>query len=313
MQRREGGRERMSPLRAGLVAGLLTLSTAASLAQQSSTLAADSAFARASRLSNEGNVDAARALVDSLLAHARDDSPSYVEALFWRATLAQTPDDARRDLLRIALEFPLSTHAEDALLRLAQIELARGDRATARKHLERLALEHAEGPSRAQGLYWMGRVLLQESAPREACASLTEAKSRAAPRDVELVNQINYYSRSCGSLQRSVDSARAESAARVDSLTRADSVSRVAIAGHPTTDGTTRLAWSAQVAAYADSLDADRLVRRLRSRGYDARVTPRKPYRVRIGRFANRDDATRLTQKLKAAKTTAIVVEAEKP
>ena len=37
--------------------------------------------------------------------------------------------------------------------------------------------------------------------------------------------------------------------------------------------------------------------------GYEARVTGERPFRVRIGRYAKRADATALVAKLKAEKT----------
>jgi cell division protein FtsN len=68
-----------------------------------------------------------------------------------------------------------------------------------------------------------------------------------------------------------------------------------------------------QVAAFTLEEDAVRLAKRLRDRGYDARVTTEKPFRVRLGRFARRDGAVQLATKLKVAQTAAIVVEAENP
>jgi cell division septation protein DedD len=307
------------------VAALAAPCSAPCSAQATGTSAADSVFRRAQRLASDGNTAAGRALADSVLAASPEGSPPYVDALYWRAMLSDSADQARRDYLRIALEFSLSPRAEDALLRLAQLELARGDRAAAKKHLERLALEHATGTSRAQGSYWMGRVLLDEGALAPACASLAEAKSRVAGRDVELANQIGYYARPCMAVQHAADSARTDSMARADSVVRADSAARAdsaekkartATAGAPR-DGkrteTKHPGWSVQVAAYAMKADADRLARRLGARGYDARVTTERPYRVRIGRFSKREDALQLALRLKAAQTSAIVVEAEKP
>ena len=71
--------------------------------------------------------------------------------------------------------------------------------------------------------------------------------------------------------------------------------------------------WSVQVAAYAARADALRMAARLSSRGYAARVTTARPYRVRIGRFASRAEAGEVAARLKAENTTAIVVEAERP
>jgi len=284
--------------------------------------AADPALARARQLVNSGSAAQGRALIDSVVRATPEGTAAFAEALYWRATLAESAEQARRDYLRITLEYPLHARAADATLRLAQLEFARGDRAAARRQLEQLALEHADGPTAAQGAYWMGRVLLEDGATLDACASLLRARAKAKPDDVELQGQITYYAQPCAR-------AKADSAARADSIAAAlaDSVRADSIAKHKKTPAkgaakgaTTRgdaavkgPAWSAQVAAYTQQDDAERLAKKLRARGYDARVTEDRPYRVRIGRFGTRALATALAEKLKAAKMAAIVVEAERP
>jgi len=329
-----------------LFAGLL-LAAAAPVAHAQGG-ATDSVLVRVQRLASTGNAAAGRALADSVLGAAKEGSPAYVNALFARASIAESADTARKDYLRIAVDYSISPRAEDSLLRLAQMEIARGDRVAAKQYLERLALEHPGGASRAQGAYWLGRVLLDEGALVPACASLAEAKTRVAPSNVELANQITYYSRPCVAVQRAADSARADSidkvmkVAKADSIARADSIVKAETiakkkakalpkkeakaplekeakappkkeapkAAAPETKGP---GWSAQVAAYDSPEDAQRLAKKLRDRGYEARVTNEKPFRVRIGRYARRAEAVDLAAKLKDAKITAIVVEAEKP
>jgi cell division septation protein DedD len=196
----------------------------------------DSIVVRVQRFASDGNAAAGRALVDSVLGAAKEGSPAYVNALFARASIAESADAARKDYLRIALDYSISPRAEDALLRLAQLEIARGDRAAAKQYLERLALEHPAGASRAQGAYWLGRVLLDDGAVAPACASLAEAKARVSVSDVELANQITYYSRPCAAARHAADSARADSAdkalraARADSVARADSIAKATAA-----------------------------------------------------------------------------------
>ena len=269
-----------------------------------------------------------------------------MEALFARASIAESADAARKDYLRIAVDYSISPRAEDSLLRLAQMEIARGDRAAAKQYLERLALEHPGGASRAQGAYWLGRVLVDEGALVPAGASLAEAKARVTPSDVELANQITYYARPCAAVQRAADSARADSIDKVMKAARTDSIARAGPAAKaenkaktkakalpktktlPKTNAKAPLkkeapkaaapetkgpGWSAQVAAYDSPEDAQRLAKKLSDRGYEARVTNEKPFRVRIGRYARRAEAVDLAAKLKDAKITAIVVEAENP
>ena len=70
--------------------------------------------------------------------------------------------------------------------------------------------------------------------------------------------------------------------------------------------------WTVQLAAYQVLADAERLSTKMKTRGYDVRVTADRPYRVRIGRYATRAEAVTLVTKLQALQITAIVTEAEK-
>jgi len=164
----------------------------------------------------------ARALVDSVLGAAREGTPMFVDALYWQAVFSDSAEEARKGYLRIVVEFSSSARAEASLLRLAQLEMSRGAKAAARRHLERLALEHPEGPMRAQGAYLLGRAQLDDGLVSRGCASLSEAKQRAAASEVELQNQISYSLRACGSAQLAADSARQDSlradSVRIDAL-----------------------------------------------------------------------------------------------
>ena len=257
-------------------------------------------FARARRLVNDGDAKAGRTLVDSALNAAAPGSASYTEALYWRGVLAEDGDAARTDLLRVAIEFPLAPRAGDALLRLAQLEFTRGDRPAAQRHLERLAREHPDAPSQAAGRYWMGRLLLEDSKPVDACAALRDARRLAPAGDVELVNQIAYYARPC-------DAIAADARARADSVT-ADSARK---AVDEAKAASTRGKWSVQLAAYGDRDAAQKLVKKLKARGYDARVTADKPWRVRIGHYATRADAADVAVKFSSKQSKALIVEAE--
>ena len=279
-------------------------------AQNVPSAAPDSVYRRAQRMASEGNTAGARALVDSMLAGSPEGSALYADALFWRATLAESAEQARRDYLRLAIEYSRSARAEDALLRLAQIDLAKGDHAGAKKHLDRLSLEHPGGAVRAQAAYWMGRVLFEEGAMSEGCAFLADARARVSDSEVELTRQISYYARQCVNVQMA-------NSAPVDSMAHtATRMGKPADASPEKNLGKSiaprALTWSAQVAAYPNREDADRLASVLRKRGYAARVTSAQPYRVRIGRFTKRSDALLVVRQLKDAKMMAIVVE-ERP
>ena len=248
---------------------------------------------------------------------------SVADSLFEHARRADTPADARRDYLRIIVDHPLSPRAEDALLGAGQIEYESGDKIAARRHLERLANEYATGATRARGAFWLARVLFDAGESIAACDQLSVAKSKAASSDVEFLGQVNYYAQPCARLVATAAAATADSIARADSVARADSIEKAkppkkggakGAAPRPARTEVVRgPAWSAQVAAYASEADAHALAKKLSARGFDARVTPTKPYRVRIGRFRTRAEAAEQVQQLRAGKMTAIVVEAEKP
>lgn len=284
---------------------IAVLATSPGLAQLSSgakASAADSAFRRAQRLIADGNGITGRAIVDSVLAFTAENTPAYADALYWRVTLAETHDRARFDYLRVANEYATTSHAEDALLRLAQMANEVGDRVSAKKYLDRMTVEHADGRLRAQGAYWTGRVLLADGATTSACAALAQAKAMVSSADIELANQINYYLQPCTRAIQQAEAARSDSVVRADSAARSDSVARAATP-----------AWSVQISAYSTKDDADHLAAKLKSRGYTARVTADKPYRVRIGHFSSRAGAAAVAKRLRVAKMTAIVVLAESP
>lgn len=320
-----------------LVLGCLLI-TGAATGARAQDATGDSLIARVQRLAGNGNPAAGRALADSALGAAKEGSAAYADALFARASVAESPDAARKQYLRIVVDYSMSPRAEYSLLRLAQMELARGDRASAKEYLRRLTLEHPDGPASAEAEYWLGRVMLADGTVLAGCASLAEAKRRVAPSDVELANQINYYALPCAAAQHAADSARADSVEKVmqaDSIARADSIvkakaaekkktkaasvkttPRKAAGEKAATPGAKSAAtsgWSAQVAAYDAREEAERLAKRLKDRGYETRVSSEKPFRVRIGWFPRRSDAAELVAKLKEAKIDAFVVEAEKP
>ncbi|NUQ19672.1 MAG: hypothetical protein HOQ09_01800 [Gemmatimonadaceae bacterium] len=136
---------------AGVVAvSCLTLGVARAQDAPEGVPAGDSiAYARAQVLVSTGDGAAGRAVVDSTLARVPAASLRYAEGLYWRAALAANALEAERDYRRVAVEYPLSPRVPAALIRLAQLEMARGDRALARQHLERLLGEYPPPDKRA--------------------------------------------------------------------------------------------------------------------------------------------------------------------
>ena len=162
--------------------------------------AADSAIQRAQALVAQGHTDQGRSLVDSILGVTPPASPAYASALYARASLATNADSAEDDYRRITVEYATSPRASDALLRLAQLELARGDRAQAADHLARLTREQLSGQSgltyaRTELQVGLAYFDLQDMA--HACAALAGARNAAPTTDVELRNRIDYNVQRC--------------------------------------------------------------------------------------------------------------------
>ena len=280
-------------------------------AQASDSVATDTMFLRARRLVADGNGAAGRALADSLLSAATPGTMRYAEALFWRASVASTAAAAERDYRVLSIEYPLSPRAEDALLRLAQLELARGDRALALKHLERLTLEHPDSPARARTSYWRSRVLFDEGNIPRACAALAHATAHVAPGEVELRNQIESQSRRCLGVDTTVAVVATRpvpSANPPAARPQPGSTARAAGAANQVP------AFTVQVAAFPSRTQADQFRDRLRARGLEARtVGAGQVFRVRVGRYATRAAANTVAQDLRARKiaSDAFVTEAE--
>lgn len=298
---------------------------------------ADSVFARARQLVASGNGAAGRVLVDSVVAATAPDSPTYADALYWRASLSATSADAERDYRRIVVEYPTSRHSGDALFQLAQLEVARGDRAAAAIHLDRFLLENPRSPEHTHAGTQLVRILFEQNDLPHACSALRRTLAGVPDSAVETRNQLQYYSPRCMALDAnpssqvpvvspssaapatSHDSAtrrdstrRHESTTRRDSTTRHDSTTRRGTTHRepPKAEATGR--YTLQVAAYESKTEAERLAAKLTKRGIDAYVVgTTNLFRVHIGHYPTRSAAVAAQKELKKRKIDAFVTEAE--
>lgn len=191
---------------------LLLVMPGLAAAQGKDSTATDTIFLRAQRLVSEGQGDAGRALVQAQLDAAPTGSPRFVEALYWRAVVGANVADVERDLRRIIIEYPLARRSEDALIRLAQLEMDRGERPQALAHLERLTLERPTSPNRARADYWIARVLFETGELPKACERLADATRSASSDSVELRNQVEYASARCAGVDLTTRTASAATA-----------------------------------------------------------------------------------------------------
>ncbi len=274
--------------------------------------AMDSAFARARRLVMSGQTAAGRQIGDSIAASTREGTETYGEALYGLAMLAPTASAAAVDYGRIIVEYPLSAHAGDALLQLAQIERSQGDRASAIAHLQRYLRENPTSSKQGTTGLWLAQLLFEQNDDARGCGVLSDARAAASPSDVELQNQMNFYSARCAAVvARAIadsiawaDSIKADSTARATALKRPAKKKAPAMRAPntsrpvPTSGGR----YSVQLAAYETKTAAENLVQTLHRHGVDARVDgDRKPFRVRVGHYKTLAEANTAAADLKRA------------
>ena len=281
--------------------------------------AGDSALARARALVNEGRETDGRKVLDSLLRVNTPDSAIYPEALYWRGALAGTAADAERDYRRLLIEAPLSARAEDALLQLANLLQARGDRRGASDHLQRFMLTYANSPARPRVALSLVRLLFDQGPQQQAraCEALRMGREAIPKENLELRNQLDYYEPRCiAELAPAVapettavatDSAKAP--VPTDTVDAKPTTPPAAKAPAAKTSSSPAASlqspassyYSVQVAAYQSKEPAANLVSLLKERGLEARVDGTKaPYRVRVGRYTTRAEAVKAQASLKA-------------
>ena len=282
----------------------------------------DSLFRRARRMVSEGRGAAGRAIVDSLMRRAAEGTTSYGDALYWHGALAETAADAERDYRRVIVEYPLSVYADDALLALAELEQARGDRSAALQHLQRFVREHPVSSARGVAALAAGRLAFEQRDTRTACAMISEARASASTTDVELRNQIDYYSSRCPAsvaASTAAPSAAAPSAAApsaaAPSAAAVTPVAAPAATAKPAAPATA-VAKKAVAAKPADKAAerATTLVRpAVTAAAAPAAVSARGSYTIQLAAYNTRVDADQLVKKLASRGVKARVSGTERP
>ena len=195
----------------------------------------------------------------------------------------------------------------DALLQLAQLESARGERATATDHLERFLLENPGHPERTRASLTLVRMLVDQNDLPRACSTLRQALREIPDSEVETRNQLTYYSSRCVANDASPGSRVpvGEPTTPKDSASMAKRDSSRSAAAPEA-----KARYTLQVAAYGSRSDATALASRLKARGVEARVVgAAKPFRVRIGRYATRAEAVAAQSRLKARKIAVTITD----
>ncbi len=306
------------------LSALLLAGTATAGAQTDPRLVA------AVRSAQEGQGDSARSAVDRLLAATPPADSLYPQILYTQAMVANTAADMRRHLQRVVVEHPTSTWADDALLRLVQMDYATRSFDNAARNLERLRLDYPVTPLFAQAAYWGGRTYLELKDTSRACRWLADGMSQANV-DLELQRQMGFMYQRCGAAGQRGGGAAGDSGTARDSgatgqrgrVAAGDSGAAKPPAA-PDTTPPARPAADSVAARVADSLPrrpaapppprfrvqiaavatpgaADDAANKAEGLGFPSVIVrERGLYKVRAGEFATRQDAQAAIAKLKA-------------
>ena len=221
-----------------------------------------------------GSVDGVRDRLERWLADADDASPEdRGRAAFLRARLMSDGDSARVEYLSIALD-GRSSYGAKAWLRLAQLELARGEPARAVEDLERLRADYPASDLTAASYYWSARALESGGELDDACRFFDlalDAASRVG--DAEIGERAGTGRRGCAS---------------------------------------GGLRFTLQIGAFSGDSAAKSLASTANALGFPARIVEDGGLqKVRVGRFASPDAARSLEWRLRGEGFSVAIVASE--
>jgi tetratricopeptide (TPR) repeat protein len=236
---------------------------------------------RAERALQEGRTAEARELLTRWRTETADSAAGAEEARGWYLSGRLALDAAEAELyyLRVLLDASDSRYADDALLRLAQYQLALGNAERAESYLRQLRRDYPTSELGAEALLWLSHAKKQAGDFAAACDAANQGLNELTPGAANLRAEL------VEALQRCREPVRPPAA--------------------------TAAGYSVQVAALSTEEGARALTERLREAGFDAWVQPPgtgRLHRVRVGRGLSEADAQRLAHQLVAAGYTAFLV-----
>ena len=152
------------------------------------------------RHAQEGRSDSARIKVRRLLAATSPNDSLYPQIIYTQAMVASDANEMRRQLQRVAVEYSSSSWADDALLRLVQLDYASGNLEGSARNLERIRLDYPGSQLLPQAAYWAARTYFDQKNPELACRWIADglASSRG---NIELQNQLGYLDQRCAGVR----------------------------------------------------------------------------------------------------------------
>jgi cell division septation protein DedD len=273
----------------------------------SASAQSDARVLAAVRLAQDGRVDSARSVLAALEKSVGPADSTFAQVLYAQGLVAPTVDEARQRLQRVVTEYPLSSWADDAVVRLGQLEYANGDPAAAARQLEKFRGDHAASPLFPVAAVWAGRALLRAQDSLAGCRWVSEGLGRVG-RDAATRRELAALAAACGGKAVAARDSVKPPVARTDPLVA--TVTPVPAAPPAPAPAATpeslpvvarTPAWRLQVIAAGTAAEADAQLLRATRAGFDAIVVREGNFhKVRLGSYASRAEATAAAARVKA-------------
>lgn len=256
-----------------LALACLTLSATTAIAQT------DPRLKTAVQLAAEGLPDSAAAIVNGLLAVTPVSDPFYPEILYTQGSIARTTTEMQRAYQKLAVEYPTSAWADDALLRLAQMDFAARNYAGTVRGVEQIRANDPSSDLLPSASYWAARANFELGKTADACAWITRGLESPSA-DVESKNRLEFLQGRCSVQGDSSSGTPAPSPAA------------------PPTPGS----WGVQVAAVSSQASANSVLKDLKAMGMNGTVVKEQGnlFKVRVTGLASRDAADSAAAAIKA-------------
>jgi hypothetical protein len=256
---------------------LLSLALLLAFATTAAQAQTDARLKTAVQLAAEGLPDSATAIVNGLLAITPVSDPLYPEILYTQGSIARTTTEMQRAFQKVVVEYPTSLWADDALLRLAQLDFAARNFAGTVRGAEQLRRDNPSSPLIPAAAYWAARADFELGKTAEGCDWLTRGIA-SAENDIEARNRLEFLQGRCA-------------------LGASDSSPAPSPAAPPATG-----AWGVQVAAVSSQASANSVLADLKGLGMTGTVLKEQGnlYKVRVVGLASRDAADAAAATIKA-------------
>jgi cell division septation protein DedD len=225
------------------------------------------------------------------------------------ARLSTNADTAEYNYLTVAVDYPTSRFAPEALLRLAQARHTRGDTTQATSYLQRLLADYPESEFRPMGAVWLSR-LRAKGQDAAVCEVLRNVSPGTNPETIEYFKSEQ--KRVCGSTtasarptpQRPVVQSPMP-APKLDSAPARN-------VENPPSEKTSAGRVAIQIGAFRELKGARGVQSQLEDAGFRdvrlVRVPGNQLIRVRIGKYENRAGAASMLARLANANFSAVLV-----